>query len=529
MTSLSVIIHNHFVTMFYYIAGKRIRPLRIISLVLGLLIIVLLLKRFSSTDEVEGSMDPVDDLNAKDDGYAVNHKGNSIGKGREGADINNEVIDPINKEFLRKLDKKIGSFGKCPDYVEYSKIPHPPFSLGEFKYPFMRPAPKCRTFVSEAIEALIVDLKKKVNNPDLARLIENCLPNTLDTTILWHTNKDQQDLQSFVVTGDIHAEWLRDAARQLSVYQPFIKYDEPLRQLILGAINTQANYVSHAPYCNAFHPPAKLGVKRGQSAVDSVFPRPDWHVVFECKWELDSLASFLTLTNEYYENSSGDKSFINDQWLHAFQTLLIVLRRESQPSFDEETGRTLKFSYSFQRQTNIGSETLPLGGVGNPVNYGTGLIRSAFRPSDDATIFQFFIPANAQMLTELMKARSTFLQVGVLKELVHGQDALDHIQQLCDLTDKFITNIKEGISKHGVVDHPIWGKIYAYEVDGYGGVVSMDDANIPSLLSLPDMGFIKDINDPIYQNTRKMILSKAGNPYFLEGAFFQGIGGHILV
>jgi meiotically up-regulated gene 157 (Mug157) protein len=52
----------------------------------------------------------------------------------------------------------------------------------------------------------------------------------------------------------------------------------------------------------------------------------------------------------------------------------------------------------------------------------------------------------------------------------------------------------------------------------------MDDANIPSLLALPILGFVP-LSDKVYQNTRKMILEKSGNPYYLKGRGFKGIGG----
>lgn len=501
--------------MAIHIHDRRIRSTRLVLLIIGVLFGLYLWKHLpsDSSKEVSSEVNDIGDFvqftkdkdNYKDDIRYGNEK------------VNRKEIGEVTEAFLKKMDKKTH---KCPDYVDYSQAKHPPFSGGKHNYPFMRPAPKCRTFVSEAVEEVINDLKSKVENEDLARLIENCLPNTLDTTILWHTDslkESKEDVpQSFVVTGDIHAEWLRDAARQLSVYQPFIKYDNRLKQLMKGAINTQAYYIMNSPYCNAFHPPPGSGVKRGDTAVDQVYPRPDWRQVFECKYELDSLASFLTLSNEYYENSGGDLSFFNDLWLKAYERILIVMKRESQPSFDEGTGQALPFYYSFQRQTNIGSETLPLGGVGNPVNYASGLVRSAFRPSDDACILQFFIPANSHMLTELKRAKKNFLKT-------ENQPDLD-IEVLLHHTDTFIEDISRGIAKYGIVEHPDWGRVYAYEVDGYGSSIYMDDANIPSLLSLPDMGFV-DVNDEVYQNTRKMILSKVGNPYFLTGSQFEGIGG----
>lgn len=408
------------------------------------------------------------------------------------------------------------SSGACEDYKSYAEEPHEPLSLGPLKLPFQRPPEQCRTFSSPAVEKVITDLKERIEDDDLARLVENALPNTLDTTVLWHRPKGNDKFaQSFVVTGDIHAEWLRDAARQLSVYQPLTKYDDKLKELVRGAINTQASFILVSPYCNAFHPPPGSGIKKGETAMDKVTPSPQWKYVFECKWEIDSLASFLTLTNEYYANTK-DTSIFNELWVSAMLNIMAVLKRESSPTFDEE-GRVLPFYYTFQRDTNIGTETLPLAGTGNPVNSGIGLIRSAFRPSDDACIFQFFIPGNAHMSVELLKISETL-------ERIQDELTFEEIPKIIEKAAKMGQVIKDAIYKHSVKEHPEFGQVFAYEIDGYGGAVFMDDANIPSLLSLPDLGFL-DSDDEIYLNTRRMILSKRGNPYFLQGSYFKGIGG----
>lgn len=82
--------------------------------------------------------------------------------------------------------------------------------------------------------------------------------------------------------------------------------------------------------------------------------------------------------------------------------------------------------------------------------------------------------------------------------------------------------IRAGIEQHGKVQHPQFGAIYAYEVDGLGNASLMDDANVPSLLAMPYMGYC-DADDPTYQTTRAFILSK-GNPYFFDGKSARGIG-----
>lgn len=494
--------------------GRRYNHTRLLTAAVLILIVLALFKRSLEPDF--GQLAPVDEIKETND-YDDDFIDKKILHGhRRKAPPKLTVADEVSAEMLKAMDRKQA---KCPDYVEYSSEPHGPLSSGKHRYPYMRPAPKCRTYVSEAVELLITELKKRVEDVDLARLIENSLPNTLDTTILWHVDEEKSGNsgpQSFIVTGDIHAEWLRDAARQLSVYQPLIKYDPKLKSLMKGAINTQADFLNSSPYCNAFQPPPGSGIKKKEPSVDHVIPRPDWRRVFECKYEVDSLASFLTLSNEYFENSDGDTSFINYQWMSALEKLLIVVKREMVPSFDPKTGEVLGFFYVFQRNTNIGSETLPLAGTGNPVNYGTGLVRSAFRPSDDACILQFFIPGNIHLLSELKRMRRTYFNSDKLPDL--------NIELFVSNIDYFIKSISKGIEKYGIVEHPVFGRVYAYEVDGYGSAVFMDDANIPSLLAIPDMGF-GELDDPVYQNTRKMVLSKSGNPYYLKGKFFEGIGG----
>ncbi|KAL1879420.1 hypothetical protein VTK73DRAFT_6952 [Phialemonium thermophilum] len=418
----------------------------------------------------------------------------------------------------------------CPNYETYATYPHRPLSEGPLALPFQRPDVRCRTFRSESIENVIKDMKLRIKNPDLARLFENAFPSTTDTTVKFHTDgtgqeksqksnpKKQRDdkwagPQSFIITGDIIAEWLRDSTNQLRPYQSLAKKDKAIYNLILGAINTQAVYVIESPYCNAFQPPSISGLPitlNGQD--DYVHPAYEPSFVFECKYELDSLAHFLALANDFYEHT-GSTEFLNARWQSAIKTILRVLEEQSQSTFDHDTGRYRRNEYTFQRRTDTGTETLNLMGVGNPLNWGTGLIRSAFRPSDDATILGFFIPANAMMATELQRTATMLRSTGEKKNEV--------LAQTLEYWKKQIT---KGIWEHGVVSHRKYGDVFAYEVDGYGSSILMDDANYPSLLSLPLMGFVSK-DDPTYQNTRRMLLEKSGNPYFLQGTQFRGIGG----
>lgn len=416
----------------------------------------------------------------------------------------------------------------CPNYASYATVPHPPYSGGPLHLPFQRPAEACRTFTSPAVERVIQDVTSRMTDKDLAQLFRNAFPNTLDTTIRWYTDGSSTSAaatkrgsrqggqaqwhgaQTFIVTGDIDAEWLRDSTNQLAGYQALAKLDKGLYTLILGAINTHVEYVIQSPYCNAFQPPPPSGISptsNGQQ--DTVHPAYEPSFVFECKYELDSLAHALKLGSEFYENT-GSTEFVTERWYMALDTILKVLDAQAQPTFNSK-GQYVENQYTFQRLTTSGTETLSLGGIGNPLNNGTGLIRSAFRPSDDATILGYLIPANAMMAVELKKTARVVKVAGGDSSLVSN---LEHRAEA----------LQQAVWEHGVFEHPAYGQVFAYEVDGYGGHIIMDDANIPSLLSLPLLGFV-DQSDKTYQNTRKMILEKVGNPYYLTGSEFHGIGG----
>ncbi|KAK4193827.1 hypothetical protein QBC35DRAFT_480362 [Podospora australis] len=423
----------------------------------------------------------------------------------------------------------------CPNYALYAQYPHGPYSKGPLELPFQRPDPHCRTFHSDAIEKVIKDITSRMKDLDLARLFENAFPSTTDTTVKFHTDGNDPKIkkkiqqrkereawvedgewegpQSFIITGDILAEWLRDSTNQLKPYQALANKDPKLFTLILGAINTQSEYVIQSPYCNAFQPPPISGLPVSMNGQDDVVhPIYEPNFVFECKYELDSLAHFLALGNEFHKQT-GSTKFLNDRWYSALQSLLRVLESQSQSTFDEETARYIPNEYTFQRRTNTGTETLNLAGIGNPLNNDTGLIRSAFRPSDDATIFGFFIPSNAQMAVELKRAAAILHSMGDSKN-----------KELAQTLEERSKTITKGIWEHGVIQHRKYGQVFAYEVDGYGSSLMMDDANYPSLLALPLMGFVS-ADDETYKNTRRMLLEKTGNPYFLQGSEFRGIGG----
>ncbi len=265
--------------------------------------------------------------------------------------------------------------------------------------------------------------------------------------------------------------WLRDSTYQINPYVPLARDDPVLQQLVLGVINTQAEMILTYPYGNAFFP-----LKHWNSGIvvdppeasssDSVHPDYDRHEVFEAKYELDSLASFLYLSKYYYE-STKDLSFTrNPQWVRAVNETITTLKKQ-QGGTVEMLG---KEPFKFTRYTRTQSETTNLYGLGNPVKR-CGLVRSFFRPSDDSTIFQYLIPANALAVTGLEGVANILLTAGIQPEL------LDEVIVLA-------AEIREGIQYHGIVVHPEFGEVYAYEVDCYGSHLFMDDANFPSVLSV---------------------------------------------
>ncbi|KIW46781.1 uncharacterized protein PV06_02418 [Exophiala oligosperma] len=401
-------------------------------------------------------------------------------------------------------------------YTEYAGQLHPPYSNGPLKLPYQRPVKERRTYHSTGVESLIEDMTSQMQDKDLARMFENCFPNTLDTTVKWFNHSDDT-CQSFIIAGDMDAAWLRDNLWQIQAYKSLLRTDGSIRKLWQGVITLHTRWIAKAPYANSFQPPKESGMKPVADHVidmgaDIVNPPLDPDLSFEGKWSLDSIASFLRISNTYV-HETADTSIIDESWIAALTAILQVLREQSQSTFDEQ-GNLDTQAYSFQRPASTsmtsvynGPDQPPNLGTGNPVK-STGLIRSSFRASDDATIFPFHVPANAFMAVELSRTADVLSSIA------------PEVSVQCAA---FSQSITQGIYEHAVFPHPLYGKVLAYEVDGYGSRVFMDDASPPSLLSLPYLGFI-DASDPLYRATRAMVLSRDGNPYYVVGAALEGQG-----
>ncbi|KAI6512922.1 hypothetical protein ACKVV1_007906 [Pyricularia oryzae] len=415
----------------------------------------------------------------------------------------------------------------CPEYTSWAvDRSHKPLSKGRNMLPMQRPEPDCRMFVVEEVEETINEMRRAIADPDLFRLFENCFPNTLDTAVKWHglaaQTKDEE--LTFIVTGDIDAMWLRDSANQLQSYKSLLRANPSrgsLASLFRGAINMQARFIERSPHCNAFRAPPESGTSSNMPvSSDYVWPTPDREVVFECKWELDSLAAFLQLSHEYYEGT-GDLSFFGKHgWVNAVEAIMNTTTRLQAGTYAED-GLPNVSPYRFQRQTSTASETLSNSGDGNPVVGGTGLVRSAFRPSDDATIYQLLVPANMMFSRYLASCAEIMARLASddTPDDVHSRFRRGLARDMSALAK----HVRRGIERHAKVRHDVYGEMYAYEIDGSGSHNLMDDANLPSLLSSAMMGFVSK-DDPTYLNTRKFIFSKE-NPYFMHGPVLNGTGG----
>lgn len=359
-------------------------------------------------------------------------------------------------------------------------------------FPVVRVAEGKRKFRSVAVERAIKEVQAGIGNKELAWMFGNCFPNTLDTTVDFSIVDGCPD--TYVITGDIDAMWLRDSSAQVYPYLGLIEDDPQLAQLIAGVINRQTRCILKDPYANAFY---KEDQKVGEWGSDLTDMKPGVH---ERKWEIDSLCYPIRLAHQYWKRS-GDTAPFDAAW-HAAVKLTLQTFREQQ----RKDGHG---PYHFMRRTEYASDTLPGRGYGNPARP-IGLIHSMFRPSDDATVFPFLIPSNFFAVVSLRQAAE-------MVEKLHD-DA--HLAQECRaLADE----VENALRDHAIVTHPTAGRIFAFEVNAFGDSYCTDDGNIPNLLSLPYLGAVK-ADDPIYQNTRRFLLS-AGNPYYCIGKAARGLGG----
>lgn len=361
-------------------------------------------------------------------------------------------------------------------YMPYRKID----DLLNFSHLHERPPEEERLFRSETIEKVIKTVSSVIADEETKRMFMQCFPNTLDTTVYYSQNDDGSEKDTFISTGDIPAMWLRDSVGQVWPYLPYLTDDRELQNLFIGLIRRQTHCILRDSYANGF--------ERNYD-------------IWERKWELDSLAYFLRLCMGYYEKT-GDLSPFDGEWLKAINLILNTMHLEQNTLHKEN----LDLLFQFKTKNGHLHPAIRMQGYGYPGKQ-CGLVRCMFRPSDDECVFPYLIPANAMTVVGL-KAILPIL------DTIAADDAHKVVSNLARL-------IETGIQEWGIVEHKIHGKIYAYEVDGFGSSYIMDDPNVPSLLSLPYLGYC-DVNDPIYQNTRDMILSQ-WNPFYAIGREAYGV------
>ncbi len=345
------------------------------------------------------------------------------------------------------------------------------------------------------MDAAISAISARIGDPKLAWMFANTLPNTLDTTVELGTLDGGAD--TFVITGDIAALWLRDSSAQVQPYLRFARQDPALQALFRGLIRRHAGCILIDPYANAFmrDPNAKTDLGWAKDDMTTMAPG-----VAERKWELDSLCHVIRLAHGYW-SATGDTAPFDARWREAMRRVVATFR--------EQQRKDSPGPYHFQRVSETPTDTLALDGYGAPTRK-VGLIHSMFRPSDDACALPFLIPSNLFAVVSLRRLAQLWTASG-------GEAAFAvRCAALADEISAALTLYGHWIQADGA---PVW----AYETDGFGDALFMDDANVPSLLSLPYLG-VCAVSDPLYRRTRARVLS-TDNPYFFRGRIAEGVGG----
>lgn len=360
--------------------------------------------------------------------------------------------------------------------------------------PSRRPPPTQRKFVSAAVERQLATTKAAIADPKLAWMFENCYPNTLDTTVELGTLDGGPD--TFVITGDIDAMWLRDSSAQVHPYLPLARNDPALRRLFHGLIRRQARCIRIDPYANAFMPDPRAQPLEW-ARHDSTDMKPG---VGERKWEIDSLCYPIRLAHAYWQ-ATGDTSPFDDDWRAAMHLVVDTFRTQQR--------KDARGPYHFQRTSEVPTETQFLGGYGNPTRP-NGMIHAMFRPSDDACLYPLFVPGN-------------LFAIAVLRQLAQMSRAIHHDGAFADTCEALADEVARAVNRDGRMRDVEGRAHWAYEIDGFGNQWFMDDANAPSLLSLAYLGCCGR-DDALYRHTRELAWSTR-NPYFFSGGAAQGIGG----
>ena len=372
-----------------------------------------------------------------------------------------------------------------------SIFPRPLFAHELFEEQSKRPQRADRKFYSTAVEDYIVQTQRLIPDRSLSMIFGNCFPNTLDTTVEPATYAGKPD--TVVLTGDIPAMWLRDSSAQVWPYLPLANKDPALRALLEGVIRRQTRCLLIDPYANSFMADLSAAPLEWSRKDDTELKQG----VGERKYELDSLCYPIRLAHGYWKNT-GDTRPFDSTWQLAMQTVLATMRVQQRK---EGPG-----PYRFQRAASNPTDTL-VNGIGSP-GKPVGLIASCFRPSDDACLLPFLVPANLFAVTSL-------------RQLATMSNAILHDAAMAAQASALADEVESALQQYAIITTQS-GTVWAYEVDGFGGRILMDDANVPSLLGLPYLESSPDV--ALYARTRKFVWSDR-NPWFIKGSAGEGIGG----
>ncbi len=350
--------------------------------------------------------------------------------------------------------------------------------------------------IPNAIEERICEYSKKLAKyPKLQKMYANCYRHTAETALV-----KCEDESLFVLTGDIPAMWLRDSSAQVTHYLPLATNSE-IAEIIEAVIKKQFKYIRIDPYANAFN---EAPNDRGH--INDIPKKDPW--VWERKYEIDSLCYPIRILYLYWKQSGNDTLIKKE--LPEIAKIILKLWRLEQYHQEKSHYRFVRINseHEVNSKNFLSKDSLRNDGLGNPVIY-TGMTWSGYRPSDDACQYGYLIASEMFAVVVL----------GYMSEMLAK---VCNNPQLATECDKLKKEIDDGIKKYGIVEHEKYGKIYACETDGMGNYSMIDDANIPSLLSIPYIGY-SDISEPIYQNTRKFLLS-FDNEFYYEGKYAKGIG-----
>lgn len=338
----------------------------------------------------------------------------------------------------------------------------------------------------ESVQKMIEIVKEKFPENKIGEVFSNCYGNTIHKTV-----KQLKDGSTFVITGDIPAMWLRDSVCQLRPYLILCQEDVDIADLMEGLIKRQFDFMWKDPYANAFN---EAENNMGHQE-DNTNMQP---YIWERKYEIDSLCFPIQFSYLFWKNAKRTSHFTKE-WKETVIKVLDVLRTEQY----HET----RSDYRFERQNCPFTDTLSRNGMGAQVKEGIGLVWSGFRPSDDACTYGYLIPSNMFLVVVLRYLAE------IARDIYSDEKLAQEVEQLGQ-------EIDAAIQQYAIVPQKM--PCYAYEVDGYGKYMIMDDANLPSLLSLPYIKYCS-YEDEIYQNTLISILSEE-NPYYFKGTKLQGIG-----